>query len=62
MTEKIAFELKKGDTFKIKGKRKMYKVEDIFIKDYLTLTIYYKASASLFSKLKLSENEIVVVY
>ena len=61
MVEKIAIELKKGQTFKVRNKRKKYQIEDIFC-DYLSVTIYYKVSAFIFSKLKLSKNDIVIVY
>lgn len=61
MVEKIAIELKKGQTFKVRNKRKKYQIEDIF-SDYLSVTIYYKVSSFIFSKLKLSKDDIVIVY
>jgi len=61
MIEKIAIELKKGETFKVRNKRKKYQIEDVF-SDYLSVTIYYKVSTFIFSKLKLSKSDIVIVY
>jgi len=59
----IASQLKKGQTFKIKGKRKMYTIEDIFFNyNYFSVLIYFRISALNFGKIKLSKNEIVIVY
>ena len=59
--EKLSSELKKGETFTIKGKRKKYTIEDIFT-TYLSIIVYYRETAGRFGKLKLSKNEKVITF
>jgi len=59
--EKLAIQLKKGQTFRIKGKRKLYKIEDIFLNyDYFSVLVYYRISSMNFGKIRIPKNQIVV--
>lgn len=58
--EMNALDLKKGQSFSIKGKRKIYLVDDIII-EILSITIYYR-NQILFKKLKLAKDEIVIIH
>lgn len=59
--ETTAAKLKKGQTFKIKGKRKKYSIEDVF-HNYLSLSIYYRIRPGKFGNIKIQKDQIVEVF
>jgi hypothetical protein len=59
--QKLAINLKKNEIFRIKGKRKIYKIEDIFLNyDYFSVLVYYRISSIKFGKIKINKNQIVI--
>ncbi len=58
--EKLAYELEKGQTFRIKGKKRKYLIEDIFLR-YETVLVFCRVSKSTFSKTIIPRHQIVII-
>ena len=55
-------ELRKGDTFKIQGKRKWYKAEDIFPYPLNSYMVYFKKSSIEYGRLTLYKDDILILH